>query len=72
MKRQKDNRLQYKKAFIGWLGIYLLITLLIYCLDSIIRSLPVYIQTLILTAISTPLMYIVTPLLNKVLLRKKC
>lgn len=71
MKRQKDNTPGYKKAFIGWLGIYLLITPLIYCLNSTISCLPVYVQTFILTAISTPLMHLVIPILNKVLLRKE-
>ena len=71
MKKQKDSPLEYKKAFISWLGIYLLITALIYCLDSSITHLPVYVQTFILTAISTPLMYVIIPALNKVLIRKK-
>jgi antibiotic biosynthesis monooxygenase (ABM) superfamily enzyme len=71
MKSRKDSPSEYKKAFISWLGIYLLITPLIYCLSGIINGLPVYIQTFILTAICTPLMYIIIPILNKLLSGKK-
>lgn len=58
----------YKRALIGWLGIYSLITPLIYLLSDAIGSLPIYMQTFILTGISTPLMCLLAPFLNKALL----
>jgi len=71
MKAMIKNATEYKKALIGWLGIYMLITPLIYILNDAILCLPIYLQTLILTAISTPLMHILIPLLNSFFLKEK-
>ena len=65
------NISQYKKALIGWLGIYILITPLIYLLNGALFCLPIYLQTFILTAISTPLMQLLLPFLNKIFLKEK-
>ncbi|RAJ85495.1 hypothetical protein CLV59_102198 [Chitinophaga dinghuensis] len=57
---------QHKRAFIIWLAIYPLITLLTISLGSYLKDLPLYLRTLILTIIAVPVMvYGLVPLLNR-------
>ncbi|MBV7528705.1 hypothetical protein [Chitinophaga sp. sic0106] len=56
----------HKRAFIIWLAIYPLITILTMSLGEYLIHLPLYIRTLIMTVIAVPLMfYGLVPLLNK-------
>ena len=60
----KNN--QHKRAFIIWLAIYPLVTILYYLLGGYLILLPLILRTLILTAIAVPVMfYFLVPLLNK-------
>jgi len=57
----------HKRAFIIWLAIYPLITLLYLLLGDYIGNLPLVLRTFVLTLIAVPLMfYIMVPTLNKV------
>lgn len=69
--RINDNKVkECKKAALSWLAIYILITSLIYILNGRIVNLPIYLQTLILTLITTPIMHIVMPWLHKIIKKK--
>jgi antibiotic biosynthesis monooxygenase (ABM) superfamily enzyme len=69
MKTVNKNE-QHKRAFIIWLAIYPLITILYYLLGSYLVSLPLMVRTFILTAIAVPVMfYFLVPLLNKLFRR---
>ncbi len=62
------NRLQLKQAFITWLAIYPVITILLWQLGPEIRTLPLAVRTLILTAILVPAMaFLLVPALNGLL-----
>ena len=57
---------QHKRAFIIWLAIYPLVTILYYLLGGYLILLPLILRTFILTAIAVPVMfYFLVPLLNK-------
>ncbi len=57
---------KHKRAFIIWLAIYPLITLLSFLLGNYLLPLPVALRTLILTAIAVPVMfYFLVPLFNR-------
>jgi antibiotic biosynthesis monooxygenase (ABM) superfamily enzyme len=57
---------QHKRAFIIWLAIYPLITLLSMSLGKYLVHFPLYLRTLIMTVIAVPVMfYGLVPLLNK-------
>lgn len=57
---------QHKRAFIVWLAIYPLVTLLSYSLGGCLMPLPLVARTFILTVIAVPVMfYLLVPLLNK-------
>jgi antibiotic biosynthesis monooxygenase (ABM) superfamily enzyme len=57
---------QHKRAFIIWLAIYPLVTILYYLLGSYLILLPLILRTFILTSIAVPVMfYFLVPLLNK-------
>lgn len=61
-----NKNTQHKRAFIIWLAIYPLITILYYLLGSYLILLPLILRTFILTAIAVPVMfYFLVPLLNK-------
>jgi antibiotic biosynthesis monooxygenase (ABM) superfamily enzyme len=58
---------KHKRAFIIWLAIYPLITLLYFLLGSSLSGLPLMLRTLILTAIAVPVMfYFLLPFYNKI------
>lgn len=66
MKTVNKNE-QHKRAFIIWLAIYPLITVLYYLLGSYLALLPLMVRTFILTVIAVPVMfYFLVPLLNKI------
>lgn len=57
---------QHKRAFIIWLAIYPLITILTLLPGEYLIHLPLYVRTLIMTIIAVPIMfYGMVPLLNK-------
>ncbi|MEM8794494.1 MAG: hypothetical protein AAGE61_02915 [Pseudomonadota bacterium] len=57
---------QMKTAFVTWIAIWPSITVLLYILQETLSSLPVAVQTLILTAILVPWMsFVAMPLLMK-------
>lgn len=57
---------KHKRAFIIWLAIYPLVTIIYYLLGSYLMPLPLILRTLVLTAIAVPVMfYFLVPLLNK-------
>ncbi len=57
---------KHKRAFIIWLAIYPLITILSLSLGSYLIDLPLYVRTLITSIIAVPIMfYGLVPLLNK-------
>ena len=57
---------QHKRAFIVWLAIYPLVTILYYLLGGYLILLPLILRTFILTVIAVPVMfYLLVPLLNK-------
>lgn len=59
-----------KQAFVVWLAIYPLITLLYALLGNYLINLPTTFKTFILTLIAVPIMfYGMVPLLNKLLFK---
>lgn len=57
---------KHKRAFLVWLAIYPLITILYYLLGSYLILLPLIARTFVLTIIAVPVMfYFLVPLLNK-------
>lgn len=55
-----------KKVLLGWLIVYLLITVLVYSLNGLLIELPIYIQTLILSGlIEFSLQYLILPTIQK-------
>lgn len=59
---------KHKQAFVIWLAIYPLITILYTILGPYLAEISTAIKTLILTLIAVPIMfYALVPLLNKVL-----
>ena len=59
---------KYKVAFITWLAIYPLITVILYVFGPWLMEMPLAIRTLVLTAVLVPLMvYVLVPGLRKVL-----
>jgi antibiotic biosynthesis monooxygenase (ABM) superfamily enzyme len=60
-----DNK--HKRVFIIWLGIYPLITLLLYLLGDVLVKFPLPLRSLMLTAIAVPVLaYIILPILHKI------
>ena len=56
----------HKRAFVIWLAIYPLVTILTYLLGSYLMPLPLIARTFVLTIIAVPVMfYFLVPLLNK-------
>lgn len=67
-KTSKNSK--HKQAFVIWLAIYPLITLLYALLGNYLADLSTAIKTLILTLIAVPIMfYGMVPLLNKLLFK---
>ncbi len=65
MQHDKKNT-THKRAFIAWLAIYPLITVILYLSQGVLGSLPLALKTMIITLIVVPLMsYIVMPWFNK-------
>lgn len=57
---------KHKRAFIIWLAIYPLVTILYYLLGSCLMPLPLVVRTFVLTIIAVPVMfYLLVPFLNK-------
>lgn len=57
----------HKRAFIIWLAIFPLITVLSYALGGILQPLPLVLRILIMTLIAVPLaFYCIVPFLHKV------
>lgn len=53
---------KHKRAFLVWLAIYPLVTLLFYLLGDILLLVPLPLRTLVLTLIAVPLMsYLILP-----------
>ena len=57
---------KHKRAFLVWLAIYPLVTLLFYLLGDILLLVPLPLRTLVLTLIAVPLMsYLILPFYQK-------
>lgn len=62
-----EKRNMHKRAFLVWLAIYPLITILLWLIGGYIQFLPLVIRTLLLTIIAVPIVYYcILPLYNKV------
>lgn len=60
------NSNRHKSAFLIWLAIYLLITLIFFLFGDILINIPLPLRTLMLTLVAVPLMfYVILPLYNK-------
>lgn len=61
----KDKNL-HKRAFLVWLAIYPLITLIFFLFGDILGKIPLPFRTLLLTLVAVPLMfYVILPIYNK-------
>ncbi|MDQ4073385.1 MAG: hypothetical protein M3162_03670, partial [Thermoproteota archaeon] len=59
---------KWKRAVISWIGIFPLITFLVYLIGTWTANLPFFVDTLIITSISVPLMtYVITPTIEHIL-----
>lgn len=57
---------RHKRAFLIWLAIYPLITILFLVMGDVLAPLPLAIRTLILTAIAVPVVfYVMLPFYNR-------
>ena len=66
MQTHKKNE-QHKRAFVAWLAIYPLITVILYISQELLMTLPLALKTMIITLIVVPLMsYLVMPLFNRI------
>ena len=62
-----NKNIQHKRAFLIWLAIYPLITLLFFLLGDILPLFPIAVRTLILTVIAVPLVaYLILPFYHRV------
>lgn len=62
-----NNNSKHKRAFLVWLAIYPLVTLLFYLLGDFLMQFPLPARTLILTLIAVPAMaYVILPFYHKV------
>jgi antibiotic biosynthesis monooxygenase (ABM) superfamily enzyme len=62
----KSKNGKHKMAFIIWLAIYPLITVLYHFLGEYLQPLPTVLRTLVLTVIAVPVMvYLLVPLLSR-------
>jgi len=58
---------QHKRAFLSWVAIYPIITLLLGLLGEYLVKIPLVLRTLVLTLILVPLLsYMIMPFLNRV------
>ncbi len=56
------SKAQHKRAFLIWLAIYPLITLLFFTMGGWLATLPLALRTLVLTAVAVPLVvYAILP-----------
>ena len=61
---------KFKVAFITWLAIYPLLTIILYVFGPLLAELPLAARTLLLTMVLVPLMvYILVPGLRKIFRR---
>jgi antibiotic biosynthesis monooxygenase (ABM) superfamily enzyme len=61
------NNIQHKRAFLTWLAIYPLITMLFGLLGDDLSQYPLAVRTFILTAIAVPIVfYLILPFYNSV------
>ena len=64
---QNNKKERHKRAFIIWLAIYPVITVLYLLLGEQLQVFPVPVRTLILTLIAVPILfYFFIPLLNRI------
>jgi antibiotic biosynthesis monooxygenase (ABM) superfamily enzyme len=57
-----NKKTQHKRAFLVWLAIYPLITLISYLFGDILIKIPLPLRTLVLTGVLVPLMvYLILP-----------
>ncbi len=57
---------RYKVAFVTWLGLYPVLTALIFMMRPLIGELPMPMQTLLLTAIVVPMMtWFIAPIMQR-------
>jgi antibiotic biosynthesis monooxygenase (ABM) superfamily enzyme len=62
-----NNNIQHKRAFLTWLAIYPVITILFWLFGDLLIKIPLVIRTLILTLALVPLLsYIILPFYHKV------
>lgn len=62
-----SKHIKHKRAFLVWLAIYPLVTILFYLLGDFLLQFPIPVRTLILTLIAVPIMaYIILPFYHKV------
>ena len=58
---------KHKRAFLIWLAIYPLITLLFYLLGDIVIPFPIPVRTLIITLIAVPtVVYVILPIYHRI------
>jgi antibiotic biosynthesis monooxygenase (ABM) superfamily enzyme len=63
-----SKNIQHKRAFLIWLAIYPLITILFVLLGDYLSKYPLAVRTFILTAIAVPIVfYLILPFYNRVL-----
>jgi len=64
---QMNNNLRHKRAFLIWLAIYPLITLLFFAFGKHLAILPLVFRTLVITAVAVPIVfYVILPLYHKI------
>ncbi len=62
-----NKHVQHKRAFLIWLAIYPLITILFWLFGDYLTRYPLTVRTFVLTAIAVPIVfYLILPLYNKV------
>lgn len=62
-----NNNIKHKRAFLVWLAIYPLVTVLFFILGEYLGRFPIPVRTLILTLIAVPVMvYGILPFYHKV------
>ena len=58
---------KHKRAFLIWLAIYPLITILFFLIGDLLSHYPLVIRTFILTAVAVPIVfYVILPFYNRI------
>jgi antibiotic biosynthesis monooxygenase (ABM) superfamily enzyme len=68
--RQGRTAPRYKVAFITWLAIYPALTITLALLGPALAPLPLYLRTLVMTAVLVPIMvYVLVPAVQRIFAR---